>query len=96
MGHVGRPESGLARGDPGPILADPDPATTLDDDEPGRIRVGVRFDARTAGERQLRDGTQGPGFDDLATHLGRARRPVRSAMADPEPADVDGHRTRPG
>ena len=37
---VGRPEDGLAGGDPGPLLADADPAAALDDDEPGRVRVG--------------------------------------------------------
>ena len=51
---VGRPEDRLAGRDPGPLLADGDPAATLDDDQPGRVRVGVRLDRARRGRRRAR------------------------------------------
>ena len=48
MRDVGRPQDGLARGDPRPLLPDADPAAALDHDEPGRVGIGVRLDGRVA------------------------------------------------
>ena len=55
------PAATLARSSP-----TPHPAATLDDDEPGRVRVGVRLDPGAARERQLADHAAGVGVDDLA------------------------------
>ena len=52
---VGRPQDGLAGRDPRPLVADADPAAALDDDEPGRVRVGVRLDPGAAREGELGD-----------------------------------------
>ena len=53
------------------LLADAHPAAALDDDEPRRVRVGVRLDAGVAGEGQLGDDAAGVGVDDLAGQADR-------------------------
>ena len=89
---VGRPEDRLAGRDPGPLVADADPAAALDDDELGRVRVGVRLDPGVPREGQLGDDPAAVGVDDLAAQPDRAGRTVRPPMADAEAADLDRHR----
>ena len=92
MDDVGRPDRRLAGRDPGPLVADADPAAALDDDEVRRVRAGVRFDPGAAGERKLGDHAPAVGVDDLAGQADRTRRPVRAPVTDAEAADLDGHR----
>ncbi len=91
MRDVGRPEDSFASGDPSPLVVHPDPAAALDHDEPGGVRVGVRFDRGAACERHLADRPPPVRMDELAGDAGRAGRAVSSAVADAEPSDVDRH-----
>ncbi len=91
---VGGPQDRLACGDACAFLPDADPATALDDDEPGRVRVGVRLDRRVARERQLADRAATVGMDRLAGDPARACRTVGSPMADAEADDLDRHPDR--
>ena len=73
MGEIGRPQDGFTGRDPRPLVADTDPAAALDDDEPGRVRVGMGFDPRAARERQFADDAARIRVDDLS---GQSLRPA--------------------
>src|SRR6185295_18085056 len=83
---VGRPDHGLAGGDPNPLIADGRPAAALDDDEVRRVGVRVGLDPAAAVEGQLRHDAAGVAVDHLAADALRAGRASGPAVADPEPA----------
>src|SRR5688572_15924046 len=94
VGQVGWEQDRFPGRDPGALAVDAHPATTLDDDEPARVRVGVRLEPPSASEGKLRDGATCITVDDRTTDTGRPRRTIGTPVAAPETADLDGHRRR--
>ena len=76
-----------------PTPTQPPPSMTMNQVVFGLACGSIR---RAAGEGELGDDAAAVAVDDLAGHPGRARRPVRPSVADPEAADLDRHRRAGG